>query len=211
MALWPGSLPRAEEVQLDWRVLLFALAISLAAGLLFGLAPALRAPSRELERTLRGGARTVGGNSRRLHGWFVVSEIALAVVLLVCAGMLGRALLHLASLDPGINVHNVLTARAALSAATLENPAKARAAWQDVLDRARRVPGVPSIAMTDTVPLREGSNQINYWTTPVEPLADKRPAHAGIERDSGLFAGDGPAAAQGRVGDQDRWEVRAWW
>jgi predicted permease len=175
VALWPGSLPRAEEVQLDWQVLLFSLAVALGCGLLFGLAPALRAPSRDLERTLRAGARTVGGSSRRMHGWFVISEVALAVVLLVCAGMLGRTLLHLASLDPGVNIHNVLTARAALSANTLANPAKARAAWQDVLDRARQVPGVKSIAMVDTVPLREGNNQIGYWTTPVEPPSDKQP------------------------------------
>src|SRR6202035_4513354 len=76
---WPGSLPRAEEVQLDWRVLLFALAASLASGLLFGLAPALRAPARELEQTLRSGARTLVGNSRRMHSGFVISETALPV------------------------------------------------------------------------------------------------------------------------------------
>ncbi len=90
---WPGSLPRVEEVQLDWHVLLFALATSLVCGLVFGLAPALRAPARELEQTLRAGARTVTGSSRRLHSGFVISEIAMAVVLLVAAGMLGRTLL----------------------------------------------------------------------------------------------------------------------
>ena len=73
VALWPGSLPRAEEVRLDWHVLLFALAASLLSGLLFGLAPALRAPARQLEQTLRGGARTVAGSSRRLHSSFVTS------------------------------------------------------------------------------------------------------------------------------------------
>ena len=102
VAFWPGSLPRAEEVQLDWHVLLFALAVSLLSGLLFGLAPALRAPARDLEQTLRAGARTVAGSSRRLHSSFVISEIALAVVLLVSAGMLGRTLLRLSSLDPGV-------------------------------------------------------------------------------------------------------------
>lgn len=175
IALWPGSLPRAEEVQLDGHVLVFALAASLLCGLLFGLAPALRAPARELEQTLRAGAWTVTGSSRRLHSGFVISEIALAVVLLVCAGMLGRALLRLASLDPGVNVHNVLTARMALSPATLQSPARIRAAWDDVLDRARRVPGVQSFAMVDTVPMREGNNPIGYWTTPALPPENQRP------------------------------------
>src|SRR5208283_245606 len=135
--IWPGSLPRAEEVQLDWRVLLFALAVSLGSGLLFGLAPALRAPVRDLEQKLRAGARTVTGGSRRLHGAFVISEIALAVVLLVAAVMLGSTLVRLSSLDPGVDTHNVLVTRMALSPSTLANPGYIRAAWQDVLDRAR--------------------------------------------------------------------------
>jgi predicted permease len=175
VTFWPGSLPRAYEVQLDWHVLLFALGVSISSGLLFGLAPALRAPARELEQTLRAGARSVTGGARRLHAGFVVSEIALAVVLLVSAGMLARTLLHLVSLDPGVNIHNVLTARAALSPATLENPARTRVAWLDVLDRIRSVPGVQSAAIVDTVPLRDGNNQIGYWTTADLPPDDKQP------------------------------------
>ncbi len=175
VALWPGNLPRAEEVRLDWHVLLFALAVSLASGILFGLAPALRVPARGLEQMLRGGARTLTGSSRRLHGGFVISEIALAVVLLVSAGMLGRTLLRLSSLDPGIDAHNVLTARTALSPATLANPARTRAAWEDVLQRGRRVPGVQAIAMVDTVPMREGSNPIGYALTAAAPPQDRQP------------------------------------
>jgi len=175
VAFWPGTLPRAEEVQLDWHVLLFALVISLWSSLLFGLAPALRAPDRELEQTLRAGARSVAGGSRRLHGAFVISEIALAVVLLVSAGLLGRTLLRLTSLDPGVNVHNVVTARTALSPATLASPARIRAAWEEILDRARRVPGVHAIAMVDTVPMREGNNTIGYDLTAAAAPEDKRP------------------------------------
>lgn len=173
VALWPGSLPRAEEVQLDWRVLLFAVAVSLLCGIFFGLAPALLAPVNQIEQALRGGRRTVGGRSRRLHGGFVIVEIALAVVLLVSAGMLGSTLLRLASLDPGIRAGNVLAARIALSPSVLENPARARAAWQDVLDRARRVPGVQSVALADIVPMREGENSLAYWATPIPPPPDQ--------------------------------------
>ncbi|MDP8979357.1 MAG: ABC transporter permease [Acidobacteriota bacterium] len=175
VALWPGSLPRAEEVHLDWRVLVFAIAASLLSGLLFGLAPALRAPARDLELALRAGGRSLVGSSRRLHGSFVVSEIALAVVLLVAAGLLGRTLLQLSSLDPGVNIHNVLTARMALSAATLANAAQTRAAWQDILDRIRRVPGVVAVATVDTVPMREGSNPMGYTTSAAKVPDDKQP------------------------------------
>jgi predicted permease len=175
IAFWPGSLPRAEEIALDWRVLLFAVGASLMSGLLFGLAPALRVPARHLELALRAGGRAVTGSSRRMHAGFVVSEIALAMVLLVSAAMLGRTLLRLSAVDAGIDVHNVLTARMALSSATLADPAKIRAAWQDVLTRARRAPGVEAIAMVDTVPLRQGNNQIGYWTNPALPPVNQQP------------------------------------
>jgi putative ABC transport system permease protein len=100
VVFWPGSLPRAEEVQLDWRALLFALGVSLVSGLLFGLAPALRVPARDLAQTMRAGARNLVGSAHRLHGGFVISEIALAIVLLISAGILGRTLLRLSSIDP---------------------------------------------------------------------------------------------------------------
>jgi predicted permease len=175
VSLWPGSLPRAQDVQLDWRVLLFALGLSLLSSLLFGLAPALRAPARDLERALRGAGRSLGGSTRRLHGSFVVAEIALAVVLLVAAGILGRTLLRLSSLDPGFNTRNVLAAHVALSPAVLGNPAKARVAWEDVLDRARRLPGVQSVALADVVPMRVGEDSVGYWATPFQPPIDQIP------------------------------------
>jgi predicted permease len=173
VSFWPGNLPRAQEVQLDWRVLLFAIGVSLLSGLLFGLAPALRAPDRKLEQALRAGARTVVGSSRRLHSGFVMCEIALAVVLLVAAGLLGRTLLRLSSVDPGVNVHNVLIARVALSPGALMNPATTRVAWQSLLGRVRAVPGVQSVAITDLVPMENDENLIGYSTTATTPPANQ--------------------------------------
>jgi predicted permease len=175
VVFWPGDLPRAAEVRLDWRVLLFALAVSLLCGLLFGLAPALRVPIRRLEQTLRAGGRTMPGASRRLHSGFVISQIAMAVVLLIVAGTLGRTLLRLSSLDPGINVQNVLAARVALSPGAMASAGQERAAWRDVLDRTRSVPGVQSAALTDIVPMREGENGLGYWTTPAQPPPNEIP------------------------------------
>ena len=175
VALWPGGLARAAEVQLDWHVLLFALGVSLLCGLLFGLAPALRAPTRDLEQILRAGVRTLAGSSRRLHSGFVVSEIALAVVLLVSAGLLGQTLLRLSSLNPGIDIRNLLVTRAALAPSILANPARIPSAWQELLDRLRRVPGVQSASMVDTVPMREGNNQIGYWTNAAVPEKHQMP------------------------------------
>jgi predicted permease len=176
IAFWPGDLPRARDVVLDWHVLFFALAVSLLSSFLFGLAPALRAPARDLEQSLRsGGSRTVVAGSRRLHSAFAAAEIGLAVVLLVSAGVLGRTLLRLAYLNPGVDMHDVVTARVALSPFTLRDPAKTRADWKEIVDRARHVPGVESAVMAETVPMRQGSNPQPYWTSPDLPPENQLP------------------------------------
>jgi predicted permease len=175
VALWPGSLPRADEIQLDWRVLAAAFGVSIASGLAFGAAPALRVPMTGLEGALRSGGRTIARSSRRLHSAFVVTELALAVVPLVAAGMLARTLLTLSSLDSGLNVHNLVAARLAFSPSVLANPAQIPAAWQDVVDRARGVPGVESVALTDIVPMREGENSLSYSTTAAAVPPDEMP------------------------------------
>src|SRR5262249_28227872 len=125
-----------------------------------------------MEATLRAGGRAIAGSGRRLHSAFVVTELALAVVLLICAGMLGRTLVALSSLEPGLNVHNVLAARVAISPAVLQRPAPMPAAGPDVLDRAGGVPGVAFAALTDIVPMRVGENALPYSTTAARPTAD---------------------------------------
>ena len=172
VAFWPGSLPRADEIHIDWRILLFAVGVSLFSGLIFGLAPALRVPVRNLEHALRVGGRTIAGSSRRLHAVFVVAEIALAFVLLASAGLLGRTLLKLSSLDPGLNTHSLLTARFALSPASLTTPAQMRAAWQSVLIQLRSAPGVQSAALSDIIPMRDGENVLPYSPTPLANPSD---------------------------------------
>jgi predicted permease len=100
-------------------------------------------------------------------------EIALAVVLLVAAGLLGRTLLRLSSVDPGVDIRNLLTARVALSPGALANPAATRAAWRDLLDRVGHTPGVQSVALTDLIPMDADENLIGYATTPATPPANQ--------------------------------------
>lgn len=173
LVFWPGGLPRADEVYIDWRVLLVALAASLLCGLLFGLAPALRAPMGHIEQTLRAGSRTLTGSSRRLHSGFVITEIALAAVLLIAAGMLGRMLLRISSTSPGIDVHNVLVAHLGLSSESMTTPAHVRAAWDEDLRRIRSVPGVEYASTCDIVPMGGDTEEIGYWTTPNAPPPDQ--------------------------------------
>ena len=175
VAAWPGSLPRAMDVHFSASAWLFACALSLASSILFGLAPVARVRMHGVERAIRTGGRGIAGSSSRLQRVCVVSELALAVVLLVSAGMLGRTILTLASTDLGIDTHDVLTARVALSPATLSKTSDLRSAWQDVLDRARGVPGVKAAALADIIPMREGDNILPYWTKPSLPPVNDMP------------------------------------
>jgi predicted permease len=168
LQLWPGRLPRIEEVHVDWRVLLFALVISILTSVIFGLLPALRANRSAIEETLRSRSRSIAGARKPLSG-FVVCQIALAFVLLTSAGILGRTLFRMSALNPGLDMQNVLTARVAVSPEAISSPAKARAAWLELMDSLRADPSVQSVALTDTVPMREGQNVMNYWATATPP------------------------------------------
>ncbi len=166
---WPDRLPRADEVHVDWRVVLFAMTTSILTGLIFGLIPALRANRSSIEETLRSRTRNVTGGARKVLSGFVICQIALALVLLSSAAVLGRTLLRLSSLNPGIDTHNLLTARVAFSPAALTNPTKGRAAWQSLIESMRQVPAIQSVALTDIVPMREGQNVLGYWATAIPP------------------------------------------
>jgi hypothetical protein len=118
---------------------------------------------------LRASNRTVGGTPRRLHGAFVISQIALSVGLLASAGMLAGTLTCLSSLNRGIDLHDVVIARVALSPASLTDPARVRAAWEEILNHAGHAQGVKSVALADIIPMREGENSLPYWATPAPP------------------------------------------
>src|SRR5262249_16651212 len=127
------------------------------------------------------------------------------VVLLVSAGMLGQTMLRLASTNPGFDIHNLLTARTAISETTLANPQLTRAAWQEVLDRVRAIPGVRSATVVDTVPLREGNNEVGYGTSPNLPPDNQRPVTLATCVSSDYFQTMGIPLLEGRLfDDHDR-------
>src|SRR5205085_5550653 len=107
-----SDLPRASLVQMDVSVLAYALAVATACGLLFGLLPAIRATSTNLQKMLRAGSRgTVGNAGQRLRSGLVIAEVALAVILVVGAGLAAKSFLRLLDVDPGFNAKNVLTVK----------------------------------------------------------------------------------------------------
>ena len=144
----PGALPRANEVTLDSRVLWFTLALSLLAGIVFGLAPALRTARVNLQEVLQESGRGSSGARHRLQGVFVAVEVGVALVLLVGAGLMVRSLAALWRVDPGFNPSHAITFSLSLPAAPTTNSAETRARLRQFDDKMRNVPGVQAVSVT---------------------------------------------------------------
>src|SRR5208282_3125789 len=149
IAQLPVNLPRAAEIGLDTRVLLFTLLITLACGIFFGLGPALKSASPDLHDTLKEGGRGGSGSRHRAQGVFVVVEMAMALVLLIAAGLMIRSLSALWKVNPGFDSHNVLTFGVALpSSMNMAGAPAVRAALRHVDHELASVPGVESVSLS---------------------------------------------------------------
>jgi predicted permease len=160
-------IPRAAEVRVDMRVMLFALAVSLIAGLLFGTAPALQASGTNLVEPLRDDQRAGPSRSRRtLQRTLVIAEIGLALMLTVGAGLLIRSLVRLQHVELGFESRNLLTFQLSLPDARYKDEAASLAFYQQLLERLRTVPGVQHAATAVSLP----PNQVTV--TDVSPRKD---------------------------------------
>jgi putative ABC transport system permease protein len=155
VALYGKELPRQEEIGLDGRVLLATLGVSLATGLLFGLAPALAATRGGLFGFLKEGGRAVAGGvrGRRARNLLVTGEVAVALVLLVGAGLLLQSFARLRAIDPGFRPAGVLTAEIALPAKKFADDERRIAFTRELLERLRAIPGVRSADTVVPLPL----------------------------------------------------------
>jgi predicted permease len=160
----PATLPRAEEVGVDGHVLIFAAGISLLAGLFFGLAPALRTARRNLQGTLKEGGRGGSGTRHRTQGALVAAEMALALVLLIGAGLMIRTLAALSNVNPGFEANKVLTFGFSLPPSMMNaSPDAVRAALREVHDKFQSVPGVQAVSFSwGAVPL-SGDDEWLFW------------------------------------------------
>jgi putative ABC transport system permease protein len=150
--LGPKEIPRVSEIRMDLPVLLFGLASGLATGLLFGVAPALRASRVDLNDALKDLGKATGGRSR--HGFrniLVTAELALAFVLVVGAGLMAKSFVRLMNVDPGYDAHHVLTASTYVYGARYKSPVAELGYYTQVLERLRSTPGIESAAMTSTL------------------------------------------------------------
>ncbi len=164
LAALPDTLPRAAEIQIDMRVLLFTAVATLLAGIFFGLVPALKISRTNLQDSLKEGGRGSSGAHQRAHGILVVVEMALALVLLIGAGLALRTLVQLWNVDPGFSPRNVLTFGFSLSPSALQtSPATIRESFRAADSAIASTPGVESVSLSwGAFPL-SGDDEWLFW------------------------------------------------
>jgi predicted permease len=173
LALWgtqfalkhlPADLPRAASIGLDTRVLMFTAFISLLAGALFGLTPALKTRTQDLHKTLKEGGRGASNARHRAQSVFVVVEMAMALVLLIGAGLMIRTMAHLWTMNPGFRAENLLTFSVSMPPSMINaNPDAVRAAVRELDAKIAATPGVQSMSETwGALPLGSDDEQL-FW------------------------------------------------
>ena len=189
-ALWiwnPSNLPRVTEAAIDGRVLLFALGAILVTGLLFGLPPAFKASRTDLIDALKEAAPNVGSGraGTRARSLVVIAEMALAVVLVIGAGLMLRSFWELQKIDPGFDAHNLLTLQLSLSPADYPEPDQVVALYDRLLVRVRSLPVVERAGTVRVLPL---ASTMGDWGIDIEGRVEPHGEH---------FKGDWQVASEG--------------
>jgi putative ABC transport system permease protein len=210
VAMGPASIPRIGEIGIDGSVLAFTAFISVAAGLLFGLVPALRTGSPRMLESLRGGGQSgAGGRERvRIRNILVVTEVALALVLFVGSALMVRSFAELRSVHPGFDAEGVLTFRLSPAPTRYEDAEAVARFYDQLLDNLRALPGVSSAGAITNLPMTGGgpilTTQIDDFPTP----EDEFPPTFLIRRATpGYFETMGVPLVEGRLfttDDHDR-------
>jgi len=165
VAAIPGGLPRMENIGVDVWVLAFTLVVSVATGVIFGLAPALQMSRLGLHTTLREGSRGSTGGQHRLRAVLMVAEVAASLVLLIGAGLMLRTMWQLSRVKPGFNPRNLLTFSVGLSPVNRATPDRIRTAYRQLAEDTRALPGVQAAGMGDDVPLSGNDSELPFWVS----------------------------------------------
>jgi predicted permease len=201
LAVLPAGLPRAEEIQLDRRVLLFTLLVSLLVGVLAGLAPAWKTAQGCLSETLKESGRGTSSGRQRAQGLLVAVEMALALVLLIGAGLMIRSLSALWNVDPGFRPDNVLTFSLSLPPALRAvSPAAHAAALHELSDKLNTLPGVKAAAFSVGAAPLQGEDDVYFWLDdqPKPASTSEMPMAVVYRVEPGYLAAMGMALKQGR-------------
>jgi putative ABC transport system permease protein len=163
VALAPQNTPRLDEIALDQRALFLTLAVTLLTGIFFGLAPAWQISRVNLNQSLKDGSKGAQGakSSRRTLGALVVAETALALMLLIGAGLLMKSFINLQKVNPGYNPTNILTAVVSLPSATYPSP-QVRTFHRQLLEHLATLPGVQAVGAISSLPLAGFDNDNDF-------------------------------------------------
>jgi predicted permease len=164
LSMSPAALPRAKEISMDARVMIFALALSAITGILFGLAPALGASRADLRTGLGEGGRdgSEGARGHRIRNVLAISEVTLSLVLLAGAGLLLRSFVRISGISPGFNPHGVLMSQLSVPRARMRTREQLTNFSEQVAARLRVLPGVESVAMTHDLPVSTALVTIDF-------------------------------------------------
>jgi putative ABC transport system permease protein len=179
LALSPASLPRITEIRFDGRVLLFSLGVSLLTAFIFSLAPSLQFSRPELQASLKEGGRSGGDGSfrQRLRNVLVVSEIALALTLLIGAGLLVRSFVHILKVDPGFSAGNAISLEVHIWGTSGRTPPQRAAFFEQTLDRIAELPGVEAAGAVSALPFHDNSIDITgAFTIEGRPVPEQEPS-----------------------------------
>ncbi len=173
-----GAMPYLRDLRMDGSILVFNAGLSLLTGIVFGLAPAFQASRRELSESLRAGGKSAGVSRQQLRNGLVVTEIALALVLLMGAGLMTKSLLRLLEVDPGFRTENLFMIVAILPEAKYAEDGKIVAFHQQLLARVGALPGAQGVATVGTLPL-VGGNTTRFIVEgePVPPPGEQTEAN----------------------------------
>ncbi len=165
----PAEVPRAETVGVHAAVLLFTFGTSMIVGIIFGLLPALKLWKRNRQPSLQHAGRGFTREHHRTQRSFVIVQTALTMVLLVCAGLLLRTIMHLSNANPGFEIRDLLSFKVGLSPELSRTPQAMRSAYQEMTTHLQAVPGVRSADLTTLLPLSGIDNGVPFWVGPTEP------------------------------------------
>ncbi len=201
LALDPGDVPRVAPIGVNGEALAFALLLSVATGVLFGVVPAWQASRPELQSALKESSRGTTGDGHRQYAraGLVLAEVSLSLVLLVGAGLLFRSLMTLIDMPLGFVTDRVLTMQVAPTGENYRSPGPLITYWTTVLERAQAVPGVEAVALTTGLPMSGGRSLIafNVEGRPQAPLS-QQPLAFWVEVSPGYFRALGIPVVRGR-------------
>jgi predicted permease len=171
-----GKIPGLETIGIDWSVLGFAFGATLLTGILFGVLPALQISGIDLNQSLKeGGKGSAGGGRRNLSRTLVVAEVALAVIVLICAGLLVRSFQKLMQVDPGFRADHLLSLKIELQHSRYQRREQIANFYQQLMSRIRALPGVQQTALIDRLPMAPSGAVLRFIPEGQQPDPGKLP------------------------------------